>query len=184
MFGRQRQMSYFSPYPVYPSASNEVHPMYINRNMPVQNSYYPSHAYQPFLNGMPTNTATSFSPYYYPNAMPSPSEQSWQGGASGYGQKQTLSQLLFENPLQAQPDNAYGGGHFPNYPNQNMNPYPQQAYQPKQPGGFHNVMNSFKNQDGHLDLNKMVDTAGQMMNAVTQVSSMVKGLGGFFKASV
>jgi len=42
-------------------------------------------------------------------------------------------------------------------------------------------MNSFKTQDGTFDVNKMVDTAGQMMNAVTQVSSMVKGLGGMFK---
>jgi len=31
-------------------------------------------------------------------------------------------------------------------------------------------------------LNKMVDTAGQMVNAVSQVSSVVKGFGGMFKA--
>jgi len=42
-------------------------------------------------------------------------------------------------------------------------------------------MNSFKGQDGSLDINKMVDTAGTMMNAVSQVSSMVKGLGGIIK---
>jgi hypothetical protein len=43
-------------------------------------------------------------------------------------------------------------------------------------------MNSFKSQDGTVDVNKMVNTAGQMVNAVTQVSSIVKGIGGIFKA--
>ncbi|AEH53575.1 conserved hypothetical protein [Heyndrickxia coagulans 2-6] len=41
-------------------------------------------------------------------------------------------------------------------------------------------MNSFKSQDGSIDFNKMVNTAGQMINAINQVSSMVKGLGGLF----
>jgi len=63
-----------------------------------------------------------------------------------------------------------------------MNPYPKQSFIPKQPSGVQSIMNSFKAQDGSLDLNKMVDTAGQMMSAVTQVSSMVKGIGGIFKA--
>ena len=52
---------------------------------------------------------------------------------------------------------------------------------PKQPGGIQSIMNSFKSQDGTVDVNKMVNTAGQMVNAVTQVSSLVKGLGGIFK---
>ncbi len=43
------------------------------------------------------------------------------------------------------------------------------------------ILNSFKSQDGTVDINKMVNTAGQMMNAVTQVSSLVKGFGGMFK---
>jgi hypothetical protein len=52
---------------------------------------------------------------------------------------------------------------------------------PKQPGGMNSLMNSFKSQDGSVDFNKMMNTAGQMMNAVTQVTSLVKGLGGMFK---
>jgi len=101
---------------------------------------------------------------------------------SMYGHKQDISQLLFENPLQTQNEMPYSSYYQSDLPYPNMNPYPQQNFLPKQPGGFQSVMNSFKNQDGNLDLNKMVDTAGQMMNAVTQVSSMVKGLGGILKA--
>ena len=63
-----------------------------------------------------------------------------------------------------------------------MNPYPKGIFLSKQPSGVKTVLNSFKSQDGSLDINKMVDTAGQMMNAVSQVSSVVKGFGGMFKA--
>ncbi|WP_430755266.1 YppG family protein [Niallia circulans] len=42
-------------------------------------------------------------------------------------------------------------------------------------------MNSFKSQDGSLDFNKMMDTAGMMMNAMNQVTGLVKGVGGIFK---
>ncbi|QJX62722.1 hypothetical protein HLK66_14400 [Niallia circulans] len=43
------------------------------------------------------------------------------------------------------------------------------------------IMNSFKSQDGSLDFNKMMDTAGMMMNAMNQVTGLVKGVGGIFK---
>jgi hypothetical protein len=62
-----------------------------------------------------------------------------------------------------------------------INPYPKLNIMPKQPGGMHSLINSFKSQDGSVDFNKMMNTAGQMMNAVTQVTSLVKGLGGMFK---
>lgn len=61
------------------------------------------------------------------------------------------------------------------------NPYPQQQFMQKsQPSGISSVMNQFKTQDGSLDVNKMMSTAGQMMNTVNQVSSMVKGMGSIF----
>jgi hypothetical protein len=63
-----------------------------------------------------------------------------------------------------------------------MNPYPKQNAIPKNPGGMQSFMNSFKSQDGSVDFNKMMNTAGQMMNAVSQVSSLVKGFGGIFKS--
>lgn len=186
MFGRQRQMSFYPPSLTKTFDVNSMH-NFTTRSMPLQNSYYPQQPYNPYVNGMPTNQAAFVSPYYSNPMAHAPMEPNWHGGGYvpyGYEQKQNISQLLFENPLQSQQDNSYGGGYYPNVPNQSMNPYPQQAYLPKQPGGFQSVMNSFKNQEGNLDLNKMIDTAGQMMNAVNQVSSMVKGLGGFFKASV
>nr|WP_267930420.1 YppG family protein [Cytobacillus spongiae] len=96
---------------------------------------------------------------------------------------QMNGQSVFHNPLQpveekkkGQPSIPYGNGG-----NAYMNPYPKQSMMQKQ-SGMQSIMNSFKGQDGSLDFNKMVDTAGQMMNAVNQVSSMVKGIGGFFKA--
>ena len=90
------------------------------------------------------------------------------------------SKMLFQNPLEPEGDPIYGY-YNPQADYQNFNPYPQYAFMPKQPSGLQSIMNSFKSQDGNLDVNKMVDTAGQMMNAVTQVSSLVKGLGGMFK---
>lgn len=92
------------------------------------------------------------------------------------------SQYLFQNPLQ--PQKGMGpSAYMPmnNYPV--MNPYPkQQSIIPKQQGGMNSFINSFKSQDGSVDFNKMMNTAGQMMNAVNQVTSLVKGFGGFFKA--
>ncbi|HJV31643.1 MAG TPA: YppG family protein [Bacillales bacterium] len=113
-----------------------------------------------------------------------------QGFSQNYMQQQSYlpqaypqkdSQFLFQNPLQPQEEI---------YPNQipqmggyvNMNPYPKPNMMAKQSGGMQSFMNSFKSQDGSVDFSKMVNTAGQMMNAVNQVSSLVKGLGGIFKA--
>lgn len=91
------------------------------------------------------------------------------------------AQFLFQNPLQ--PQEVYGQNPYMaqvnGYPI--MNPYPKQNGLLKQPGGIQSIMNSFKSQDGTVDVNKMVNTAGQMVNAVSQVSSLVKGLGGIFK---
>lgn len=85
----------------------------------------------------------------------------------------------FENPLSktktknGQMNNAQAGS----------NPYPKQQFmQKQQPTGVQSMLNQFKTQDGSMDLNKMVNTAGQMMNTVNQVSSMIKGVGGIFKA--
>ncbi len=94
------------------------------------------------------------------------------------------AQFLFQNPLQPQEEAV--SHHYMNQMNgyPTMNPYPKQSGMIKQPGGIQSLMNSFKSQDGTVDINKMVNTAGQMVNAVSQVSSLVKGLGGMFKTSV
>lgn len=152
--------------------------------MPQQNpAYPPSYNHQYWGQMQQMNPSSPYMHFQQPyNSPQMGSGWQGQGGQNGYGQQPNVSQLLFENPLQSQTENPYGG-YYPQQemPYQNMNPYPQQAFLPKQPGGFQSIMNSFKSQDGNLDLNKMVDTAGQMMSAVTQVSSMVKGLGGILK---
>ncbi|MFK4997790.1 YppG family protein [Bacillus sp. N9] len=90
---------------------------------------------------------------------------------------------LFQNPLQPEEDYLYGNQQIYNQP------YAQLYYKPMvgqnqsqfiKKGSF---MNSFKSQDGSLDINKMVNTTGQLVNALTQVSNMAKGLGSFLKYS-
>ncbi|MEH6941600.1 YppG family protein [Bacillus sp. JJ722] len=83
----------------------------------------------------------------------------------------------FANPLHSPKMQQQMATQYPN-------PYPKQAFmQKQQPSGFQSVMNQFKTQDGSMDINKMMNTAGQMMGTVSQVQNMFKGLGGFFKAT-
>lgn len=97
------------------------------------------------------------------------------------GTKQKLSEAVLQNPLQ-QPEIPFQNqSPYGPYQQPFSHPYPKQSAIPRPPTGMKSIMNSFKTQDGTFDVNKMVDTAGQMVNAVTQVSSMVKGLGGMFK---
>jgi hypothetical protein len=42
-------------------------------------------------------------------------------------------------------------------------------------------MAQFKNSDGTYDINKMMNTMGQMVNTVNQVNGMLKGLISTFK---
>ena len=95
---------------------------------------------------------------------------------------QSYAQAVFQNPL-IQPKNPSAQKQQTNTSNgyPYMNPYPKASFLTKPPSGMKSVLNSFKSQDGSLDINKMVDTAGQMVNAVSQVSSVVKGFGGMFK---
>ncbi|WP_077618557.1 YppG family protein [Bacillus sinesaloumensis] len=59
-------------------------------------------------------------------------------------------------------------------------PYPTGMGQMKQKGAG-SILTQFKNKDGTYDINKMMDTAGQMVGAVNQVNSIVKGLTKTFK---
>lgn len=64
-----------------------------------------------------------------------------------------------------------------------MNPYPTQNQNVKpQSSQVQSFMNQFKGQDGNVDMKKMMDTAGQMMNTVNQLNNMVKGIAATFKA--
>ena len=100
-----------------------------------------------------------------------------------YGQpkQQSYAKSIFQNPLEPEMEPSMTNSNQLYGANPYMNPYPKQSFIPKQPSGVKSIMNSFKAQDGSIDINKMMDTAGTMMNAVNQVSSMVKGLGGIIK---
>ncbi|NRD80533.1 hypothetical protein HPT25_24735 [Bacillus sp. BRMEA1] len=147
------------------------YPVGTQQNVPYnqQNNFYPQNflpyaqpvqPVQPVQQGMALQT----NPYY--NQYPS----------------QKDSQFLFQNPLQPAEDMIHKP-YTPYNGNSVMNPYPKNNLLVKQPSGMQSFMNSFKSQDGSIDFNKMMNTAGQMMNAVNQVSSLVKGVGGMFKAA-
>ncbi|RUQ29396.1 hypothetical protein ELQ35_10290 [Peribacillus cavernae] len=115
------------------------------------------------FNGHPGGFLAPFQQPY----MPQPYQQ----------QTQKLNSLNpFENPLQPMQKGQ------PPQPQHFANPYPKQQFmQKQQPSGFHSVLNQFKTQDGSFDINKMMSTAGQMVNTVNQVSAIVKGFGGMIK---
>ena len=66
---------------------------------------------------------------------------------------------------------------FP-YPTPYPRPYPM--LNTKSPG-VQTILSQFKTADGNIDINKMMNTMGQVVNAVNQVSSLVKGLSQTFK---
>jgi hypothetical protein len=142
-----------SPYPNFPAPiPNPIH----HNQAPMPNYYHPPTG---GWNYQPTYQAPIITPIF--------------GGKNSV-------QSLFKNPLE--PKDNYFNQHLNSnqYP-MNYNPYPKPNTLPRPNGGLGTIMNSFKGQDGNLDINKMMNTAGQMMNAVSQVSAMVKGLGGMFK---
>ncbi|WP_235714591.1 YppG family protein [Neobacillus dielmonensis] len=142
-------------YPYYPQVA-------ANGWMNLQQYPYPSQVAQPFFQNHQPGFGT---PYV---------------GMSGQPYTQKDSQFLFQNPLQPK-EESYSQPYMQMNGYGIMNPYPKQSFIPKQPSGVQSLMNSFKSQDGSIDFNKMINTAGQMVNAVSQVSSLVKGFGGMFK---
>lgn len=96
--------------------------------------------------------------------------------------QQPAVEAIFQNPLQPANDSVqFPGQGLPVAANPYAHPYPIQANIMKPPSGIHSIMNSFKTQEGSIDIKKMIDTAGQMAYAVNQVQSLVKGLGGILK---
>lgn len=142
-----------------------------NPYQPNLSNYYPFQQQNPYHPQQPYQT-------FAPNYQQGPSQQSYQYNVQQYPHKD--AQFLFQNPLQPTEEKMTNPFYSAN-PYPYMNPYPKQNWAVKQPGGIQSFMNSFKSQDGTVDLNKMVNTAGQMMNAVSQVTSLVKGFGGIFK---
>lgn len=102
-----------------------------------------------------------------------------------------LNQQPFQQPFFSQSPSAQSMNPFdhPLHPSVKRppqqpfaNPYPKQQFMQKpQPSGFQSVLNQFKTQDGTVDVTKMMNTAGQMVNTFSQMTSVVQGLGGLFK---
>jgi hypothetical protein len=151
------------------------------------NPYYPL---TPYSNFAPNPLATQgYQPYQFvgPPAFDSnhqvmgyhyPYQPQQNQHYPPYSGSKSSIQSIFQNPLE--PKSPYQQTGIAPQPMM-YNPYPKPGAIPKPNGGIGSIMNSFKGQDGNIDINKMMNTAGQMMNAVSQVSAMVKGLGGMFK---
>ncbi|KXZ18061.1 spore coat protein [Bacillus nakamurai] len=113
--------------------------------------------------------------YYYPQPM------------QEYQQQPYIQQGQF--PPQFYPNQEYG--HMQPYspPQAGMpggqpgflNPYPVPRPNQQQPSQFSGILSQFKKTNGQFDFNKMMDTTGQMMSAVNQFGSLIKGFTGFFK---
>jgi YppG-like protein len=155
---------YDSPIPGFDSSIRRIAPNHM-MNMPMYwNPYSHNQQYLQAIN--PTH----------------PSYGNYQNYANPYNGQQSYSHMIFQNPLQPKEESYFHPHSQQINPYPVANPYPKLQHMAKQPAGFQSIINSFKAQDGSVDFNKMINTAGQMMNAVNQVSSMVKGLGGMFKA--
>ncbi|MBP2241333.1 hypothetical protein J2Z40_001895 [Cytobacillus eiseniae] len=176
MFGRRGHRPHFEQYAAYNGMNHQ------NHSRQHAQSHYPN---------IPGNWGAPYMPQYpahypeqqmmNPNFHSANMYQNYQTYPYGQQKQQSYAHSIFQNPLEPETNSYYGHSKQPNTVNPYMNPYPKQSFIPKQPSGVQSVMNSFKTQDGTLDFNKMVDTAGSMMNAVNQVSSIVKGIGGFIK---
>ena len=123
-----------------------------------------SNYYNGSYNGQPQNVLYPNGNQQYGNPY-----QSYQSGwpEQGYYPNGSPKQVIQPNPFQ-------------------VNPFIQQPFQPnampnKPVSAFSNVLNQFKSQNGSVDINKMMGTAGQMVSAVNQFSGIIKGLGGIFK---
>ncbi|MBU8879056.1 hypothetical protein BGM26_08675 [Bacillus sp. FJAT-29790] len=200
MFGRKRHRPDFNFQQVnqnhFAMGSPYMRGGYFNQPIRQQAMpYYPQPIgnWNPYLQSYPGNNHQPIHPGNFPfqgpqNQVPNPYPAQQFPGYNQYSQygqqiaQNNYPQNIFQNPLV--PEEAPYSPNSQSQPyatNPYMNPYPKQSFIPKQPSGVQSIMNSFKSQDGSFDMNKMMNTAGSMMNAVTQVSSMVKGLGGMFK---
>ncbi|WP_252183263.1 YppG family protein [Rossellomorea vietnamensis] len=156
-----------------------------NRRLP---AYYRYNGYQNTYNGtMPYphyGNPQQYQQTPYSQQLPYGYEQGYQNPSGEYGMYahgNPYANQYFQNPLQPDETSYSQSGSYNEYQGM-VNPYPKGSFMAKpQSSGVGTIMKSFKSQDGSLDFNKMVNTAGQMMNAMSQVSSMVKGLGGIFK---
>lgn len=92
-----------------------------------------------------------------------------------------MNQPMFYPPKQPFQTSAYPHSPYPPYAP--YTPYPvmnKKNQMKQQPNQFSSIMSQFKTSDGNYDINKMMGTAGQMMNTMNQVTGIIKQVGGFF----
>lgn len=82
-----------------------------------------------------------------------------------------------QQPFAPPPPQAAMPGGQPGF----VNPYPVPRPNQQQSSQFSGILSQFKKTNGQFDFNKMIDTTGQMVSAVNQVGSLVKGLTNIFK---
>ncbi|MED3000421.1 YppG family protein [Bacillus velezensis] len=82
-----------------------------------------------------------------------------------------------QQPFAPAPSQAGMPGGQPGF----VNPYPVPRPNQQQSSQFSGILSQFKKTNGQFDFNKMMDTTGQMVSAVNQVGSLVKGFTSIFK---
>lgn len=128
-------------------------------------------------------------PFNYPQQWPTmPMQQNMMQNPfqmpNSYFPSQQMNQPMFYPPNRqlAQQLGGMGPGPAFPYPNQKQGQGQGQGQGQvkKTTAQSPNVLAQFKSTDGNYDINKMINTAGIMVNTINQITGMVKQVGGFF----
>ncbi|KAF1679870.1 YppG family protein [Bacillus mexicanus] len=113
--------------------------------------------------------------YYDPQQMQGYYQQAAAPGPGQYYPMQ-YGQQDYYDPYTPNPNQS-----MPMQPPMFSNPYPIPRPNQQQPSQFQNILSQFKKANGQFDFNKMMDTTGQVMSAMNQFGSLIKGVTSFFK---
>jgi len=135
--------------------------------------YYSSESAHPRFD---LSTAFPHSPYMQPTynnqPMPMMGFPTYMGMGMPVGNNMNPGAPIMQTPP------AAGVSNNQSFPIMYPTPYPKYNTQNKtQPS----IMSQFKTADGNYDINKVMNTAGQMVGAMNQLTSVVKGISGVFK---
>ncbi|CDQ21513.1 YppG-like protein [Halobacillus karajensis] len=124
-----------------------------------------------------------YNPYYYNY------NNSWYRYPANSPYDQMNYQQMYTNQNQGTPLGYNDFNQMYGFQNPYMNSYNYTGYtETGNPNPSFNVgsmskgvMNYFQNEDGQLDIDKMMSTTGQVVKTVKEVSPIVKGIGSFVK---
>ena len=156
----------------YRSSYHYEHPNYTQRNGLEMQQIHGSHPqyWNTYHHPYPTDASLQYgNPYYFQTPQgytqqQQPNNQHLQQPTN----HPSYTDIVFQNPLLASDEKTNFLLKSSVFKSKSiLSPIPQKAsFLAKPPSGVQSVLNSFKSQDGTLDVNEMVDTAGQMVNAV------------------